>query len=142
MTTYPVRHLSLTIEKPYTQVYAFLANPDNFAQWAHGLGTSFHHAGGHNWQAETPSGPMTVSFPTPNPYGIVDHTVHPADDSPATYVPMRVLINGTGTEILFTLFQKPGVTDRTFTTDAETVMLDLHRLKSLLENQPSARLTA
>jgi hypothetical protein len=46
---------------------------------------------------------------------------------------MRVVPNGRGCEILFTVLQFPGVTDEQFKADLETVRTDLHNLKQVLE---------
>jgi len=46
---------------------------------------------------------------------------------------MRVIANGDGAEVLFTLFQSPGVADDQFRRDVELVESDLQTLKGLLE---------
>jgi hypothetical protein len=50
------------------------------------------------------------------------------------FVPMRVVPNGIGSEVIITLFQVNGVSDAYFERDAETVSNDLNTLKRLLEN--------
>jgi hypothetical protein len=45
-----------------------------------------------------------------------------------------VLPNGAGSEIVFTLFRRPGVSAAQFAQDAEAVEKDLHTLKRLLES--------
>jgi hypothetical protein len=46
---------------------------------------------------------------------------------------MRILSNGTGSEVLFTLFRLPEMSDEKFAQDAEWVKRDLDALKNLLE---------
>ncbi len=46
---------------------------------------------------------------------------------------MRVVANGAGSEIIFTLFRLPGISDEKFAADAEWVRRDLNTLKALLE---------
>jgi hypothetical protein len=46
---------------------------------------------------------------------------------------MRVIANGTGSEVLFTLFRLPDMTAEAFARDAEWVERDLKALKALLE---------
>ena len=75
---------------------------------------------------------MKVRFTKSNSYGVLDHYVELPDGS-EIYVPMRVIANGTGSEVMFTLFRVPGMTDEKFAADAEWVMRDLNRLKELLE---------
>lgn len=140
MSTYPLRHLSIGIDRPYPQVYAFLADPANFPQWAAGLGQGVEHLGGTDWQVQTPSGPMLGHFTSPNPYGVLDHTlVTPQGE--AFNNPMRLIANGTGVEVLFTLFQHPGTTAEAFATNANAVTRDLTKLKTLLEQTEAPLIT-
>jgi hypothetical protein len=46
---------------------------------------------------------------------------------------MRLIVNGSGCELLFTLFREPNMSDTQFDSDAEFVQRDLNRLKSLME---------
>ena len=48
---------------------------------------------------------------------------------------MRIIPNGSGCELIFTLFRLPGASDEKFAADAEWVMRDLTALKNLLETQ-------
>jgi hypothetical protein len=48
---------------------------------------------------------------------------------------MRTVANGTGTEVLFTLFRVQGMSDEKFAADAQWVTRDLNALKALLEAQ-------
>lgn len=49
------------------------------------------------------------------------------------YVPMRVIPNGGGSELRFTVFRRPELTHEMFNEDAETVQSNLAALKKLLE---------
>jgi hypothetical protein len=46
---------------------------------------------------------------------------------------MRVVPNGDGSEVLFTLIQLPGVSDEQFQQDMDTIRADLNKLRTLLE---------
>jgi len=46
---------------------------------------------------------------------------------------MRVFANGEGSEVLFTVYQRPGMSDEAFAEDTKAVRKDLDALKSLLE---------
>ncbi|MCW3475220.1 SRPBCC family protein [Limobrevibacterium gyesilva] len=133
MPVQPALTLGIGIARPLAEVYAFLAEPGNFAKWASGLGHSFHRIGDGEWRAETPMGPMTIRFTAPNPYGVLDHDVIP-ETGGAMHNPMRVVANGDGSEVVFTLFQRPGVSDAAFARDADWVRRDLLALKTLLES--------
>lgn len=49
------------------------------------------------------------------------------------YVPVRVIADDSGSEVLFTLRRRPGMTDAEFEADADAVAADLARLKHVLE---------
>jgi hypothetical protein len=49
-------------------------------------------------------------------------------------IAMRVLPIGSGSEVIFTLFQVPDMSDEQYAEDAELVERDLQTLKSTLES--------
>jgi hypothetical protein len=49
------------------------------------------------------------------------------------FVPMRVIKNGEGSEVIFTLFQTADMPDDKFAEDAKSVKYDLNILKNLVE---------
>jgi len=124
------RTIAVSIARPWRAVYEFVAVPANMAGWASGLGGSLRHVG-DRWIAEGPGGPVTVRFSRPNEFGVLDHHVVTADGE--VFVPMRVVANGDGAEVVFTLFRQPGMTAEQFDADAEWVARDLAALKAILE---------
>lgn len=127
------RHLSISINRNANDVYDFVSVPENFRLWASGLGKSLHQIDGV-WIAETQQGPVRIRFSERNGFGILDHWVSP-EPGLEIYIPMRVIPNGSGSELVFTLFRLPGMSDERFEADAEWVMRDLTALKDLLEAQ-------
>jgi hypothetical protein len=126
-----VRKLSVRINRSAAEVYEFLSAPENFPKWASGLGSSLRRAGA-DWIAETPEGPATVRFSERNSYGVLDHSVKlPRGGS--VYVPLRVVAQGDGCELVLTLFRQPEMSDEKFASDAEWVMRDLLAAKRILE---------
>jgi hypothetical protein len=83
--------------------------------------------------ANTPEGAIRVRFTPRNENGILDHHVTLANGI-EVYVPMRVVANGSGSEVIFTLFRTPGMSDEDLTRDIEWVTKDLGTLKTLLES--------
>ncbi len=132
MSLHRVENISVSIARPWREAYEFLAAPENFPMWASGLGHSFRPADQGEWLAETPMGPMKVRFSEKNAYGVLDHYVIPVTGE-AIYIPMRVFANGDGSEVIFTLFRRPDMSDESFAQDAEWVKRDLLALKKLLE---------
>jgi len=127
-----VRHITVSISRPCADVYEFLAEPANFERWASGLGNGLRRVGGKVWRAEGPDGGVTVRFSDRNAYGVLDHEVE-TPTGERILNPMRVVPNGSGSEVVFTVFQRPGVSDETFEADANWVSRDLQALKQLLE---------
>jgi hypothetical protein len=128
------RTLSVSIDCPPARVYAFVRNPENIPRWAGGLGKSVRRSG-DAWILETADGPLGFAFVADNDLGVLDHrvTIAPGVD---VLNPMRVVANGTGSEVSFTLFRLPGMTAEKFAEDARLVERDLGALKTLLESEP------
>ena len=74
-----------------------------------------------------------IRFSEPNPFGVLDHWVHPGAGAPI-YVPLRVVANGDGCELMLTLFRQPDMSDEKYEADAEWVLRDLSAAKRLLED--------
>ena len=129
-----VRTLSITIDASPERVYAFVADPLNLPKWAAGLGRSISKIDGR-WMAETPNGVVTVEFAPKNALGVLDHTVT-LPDGAKVYLPIRVVANGEGSELVFVLFQTPQMSDAEFERDAGMVTADLRTLKKLVEGLP------
>jgi len=79
-----------------------------------------------------PQGQVNVRFVPRNTMGVMDHFVSSAPGV-EIYVPMRIVANGSGSEVIFTLFRMPGMTDEEFTADAGMVERDLATLKKVME---------
>jgi hypothetical protein len=128
-----VRHVSVSIARPPDLVYQFAAAPENMPQWAVGLGTSFRRRDDGSWIADGgPVGGVTVRFTERNRLGVLDHDVTlPTGET--VHNPLRVIPNGKGSEVVFTLFRRAGVSAGEFARDARAVEKDLGTLKRLLE---------
>jgi hypothetical protein len=125
------RTITVGIDHPFDKVYAFLVNPANWNQWAFGLGKNIRRSK-DGWIADSDGGIANVRFTPRNSFGVLDHTViRPSGQR--VYVPMRLIVNGRGCELLFTLFREPKMSDAQFASDAGFVQRDLNGLKKLLE---------
>jgi hypothetical protein len=128
-----VRYLSVSIEREPEAVYAFTSHPENLPQWAAGLGLGIKRTGEH-WEVKTRDGSVGLRFTPHNEYGVLDHTVV-LPDGTEVYVPMRVMPNGQGSEVMLGLFRQPEMNDAEFARDAGLMQNDLWTLKALLERQ-------
>jgi uncharacterized protein YndB with AHSA1/START domain len=129
-----VRILDISIEAPAERVYAYVAEPRNMPRWAPNFGHEITPEGDH-WVMHTAEGPVPVRFAPPNNLGVLDHWVRlPAGE---LQNPMRVVPNGAGSVLTFTLFRQEGWTDEQFAEDAALVAADLAKLKALIESERS-----
>jgi hypothetical protein len=126
-----VKNISVSIHRAPGDVYAFISNGENVPRWAAGLGTTIRRDGGE-WIAAGPIGSVRVRFTPPNDLGVADHDVVLATGV-TVHNPVRVVPNGTGSTVIFTLLRQPGVSARQFDQDAKAVAKDLATLKALLE---------
>ena len=126
------RLISIGIGRPASTVYDFAADPLNLPRWAAGLAGSTVERDGDRWFTDAPMGRVTFTFALRNDFGVLDHDVTlPTGET--VHNPMRVIRDGDGCEVVFTLRQRPGMSDEDFQRDADSVALDLATLKSLVE---------
>ncbi|MBO9668155.1 MAG: SRPBCC family protein [Bdellovibrio sp.] len=131
--TFRCQHISVSIQKTPAEVYAFASQPDNMPKWAAGLSRSTMKKSGEVWIADSPMGSVTVKFAPHNSFGVLDHDVTLSNGA-LFHNPLRILKNGGGSEVVFTLYRHLDMTDEAFANDAKQVHADLIKLKSLLEN--------
>jgi uncharacterized membrane protein len=129
--TNQVRHISVSIDRPPDGVYSFVSNPENLPKWATGLGGSIKKVNGE-WIADAPMGKVKIKFAEENKFGVLDHEVV-LESGVTINNPMRVIANGKGSEVFFTLIRQQEVSDEKFAQDARWVEKDLKILKGLLE---------
>jgi len=125
------RHLSERIDRPAREVYEFAVEPANLPRWAPGLGSAVEQVDG-KWFVQSPMGRVGLAFTARNGLGVLDHDVT-LPDGEVVYNPMRVIADGEGCEVVFTLRRRAGMSDEEFARDAAAVSADLARLKRVLE---------
>jgi hypothetical protein len=125
------RHLTVPIDRPAAAVYAYARDPAHLPGWAAGLAAGIRRERGE-WVADSPMGRVLVRFVPVNEYGVLDHdVVLPTGESVTN--PMRVLTDGAGSEVVFTVRRRPGMTDEQWAADVAAVTADLATLKAVLE---------
>lgn len=128
----PSRTVSVSIHHNWQALYEWIWRPEFSPKWASGLiGSDLRQEGGL-WLADGADGPIRIRFTPHNAYGIMDHWVDTGSGSDNS-VPMRIIANGEGSEVLLTLFRQSDMDDERFSTDIKWVMRDLKRLKALIE---------
>ena len=131
MSTFFARHVSISINCPADQVYEYVSNPETLPTWASGLSASIRQEG-DEWVADSPMGEVRVRFAAKNRFGVLDHVVTLPSGAKFNN-PMRVFPNGEGSELVFTLYRQPDVSDEEFSEDRQAIENDLDTLKAILE---------
>ncbi|HJQ02731.1 MAG TPA: SRPBCC family protein [Jatrophihabitans sp.] len=130
--TFESRHLSVPIRRPAEQVYRYLTDPANLPAWAAGLSGSIERIG-DDWFADSPTGRVLVRFVPLNEFRVADHDVT-LPSGATVRNPMRVLPDGDGCEVVFTVRRQPNQSETEFEADCDVVAADLATLKQLLES--------
>lgn len=127
------RTIALEITVPPATVYRCVRDPDQLPLWAAGICKSVTiHDGVWHVDTGTELGTVLLEFCADNPFGVLDHAVT-LPGGQRQNNPMRVVANGEGSELLFTVFQTEGMSDEAFVKDIQAVTRDLKTIKSLLE---------
>jgi uncharacterized protein YdhG (YjbR/CyaY superfamily) len=109
-------HIGIHVSRPADQAYSYVADPAHLPCWAAGVDAA-----------------TEVRFVPPNEHLVLDHDVTLSDGS-VTRNPMRVLPDGDGCDVVFTLRRGAGTSDEAFDVDAAAVRSDLQTLKERLEH--------
>jgi hypothetical protein len=123
----------VSIERPYAEVYAFCADPLNFARWASEPDSMMEPLGSSEYLVDLPQGRRVMRFSPQNKFGVLDYQVFEQGQSGGPVRPVRLIENANGADIQFTLMQDEGMSDEHFRSASEWIRSDLQRLKSLLE---------
>ncbi|MFJ4842586.1 SRPBCC family protein [Streptomyces sp. NPDC088746] len=127
------RHLSIRIDRPADEVYDYASDPAHLPEWAAGLGRSIERTDS-GWIADSPMGRVVVDFAPRNDYGVLDHHVTlPSGET--VHNPVRVIADGAGCEVVFTLRRRPDVSADEFRRDEAAVTADLATLARLMEER-------
>jgi hypothetical protein len=133
MTVMPARIIHVSIEREWRDVYGFASRPENMARWASGLASDLRRDG-EDWIGDGgPIGEIRVRFAPDNDFGVIDHRVILANGLSVDNA-LRVVPNGDGCEVMFTLLRQPGTDDASYEADAAHVLKDLRSLKAILES--------
>jgi hypothetical protein len=129
--------ISCSVRRDARELYEMLWKPESFPLWASGLSSASLERDAAGWTAQGPDGPIRITFSEHNAFGVMDHWVD-LGDGRIVYVPLRIVANQEGSEVMLTLFRQPGMTDEKFAEDEAWVRKDLAALKALAEGVPSA----
>ena len=121
----------ISVLAPRQRVIAFLGDMNNWKTWAPWV-RSVSRSSARDWTLDTEAGPMKVRFVEQNSLGVLDHEVTLA--SGVTVLnSMRVLANGSGSELVMVVLQSPEASAEEFERDIQAVRDDLARIKNVAE---------
>ena len=126
-------HVATAIDRPAGDVYDYVADPRHLSNWAAGLAERDLELVDGRWVADSPMGRVVVAFVPPNDHGVLDHDVT-LPDGTTVRNPLRVIANGDGCDVVFTVHRRAGMTDAEFAADVAAVTADLETLRELLEH--------
>jgi hypothetical protein len=123
--------INTSIQSSPKTVYDFVSDLRNLPKWAPSTFPSIKEVNGE-WLVDTTGGQNKVMPTERNNFGILDHNVQLASGE-EVYIPIRVVKNGDGSEIMLTIFQTPEMTAEVFAGDLNVVEKDLGHLKAIIE---------
>lgn len=130
----PARTSSVSIAMDWQALYERIWQPEFFPTWAAGLSDSDLRREGDWWLATGPEGAVRIRFTPHNGFGVMDHWVDTGAGE-LVYVPLRVVANGGGAEVVLTLYRQHDMSDERFAADIKLVNRDLKALKQLVEGR-------
>ena len=125
-------HVSTTIDCPAGEVYDYASNPANLSTWAAGLADQDVQLVDGQWVVDSPMGRVIVAFAPSNDFCVLDHDVT-LPDGETVRNPMRVISNGDGCDVVFTVRRRPGMSETDLAADVDSVNADLAALRTLME---------
>lgn len=136
---FDAKAISVGIARPMQQVYDYLSEPANFASWAFVDDARMVSLGQGEWGVETTVGRRIIKFAPRNDFGILTYQARLSLEDAPHLVPMRVLANGEGTELVYVFLRRPGSSKEAFASLIDWVTADVLVLKSILEADASRR---
>ncbi len=145
MSTATTRTLSTTIQAPFSTVVADLADPGNHPRW----GTEFFAGPAQptdtvgEFRVNVPmmGGTARMKTDVVAEHGIIDLYLAPLGAPYGPPVPIRVLRNGDGADVLFTLSRPAGMPDPAWAQAVGSMTRELGNLKYRLEHPAPAGAT-
>ncbi|RWR03166.1 polyketide cyclase [[Pantoea] beijingensis] len=127
----PSLTISQSIPRHWMDLYETIWEPTFFPKWASGLSQSTLTQEGGYWLATGLEGTVRIRFTPHNPLGVMDHWVDTGTGQ-EIYMPMRIIANQQGADVIITVYRQPIMSDEKFAEDIEWVTRDLQKLHALL----------
>ena len=127
----PSHTLSVTITRHWLDLYETIWKPDYFPKWVSQLADAPLQAENGYWKTRGAGGTLKVRFTEHNSFGVMDYWI---DNGFAkeVYMPMRIVPNQEGAQVLLTLFRQPFTSDEKFQQELALLQQNLQRLYDLV----------
>lgn len=133
MATLETTTLSVTIDAPFERVVADLADPTAHPEWA----TEFFAGPAQRVSATEAEvtvpmmgGPARLRVDADPAHGVVDVALAPAGGGYGPPIPVRVIRNGDGVDVLWTLARTPGIPDAAWEQGVAAMRRELEALRA------------
>lgn len=127
----PSHTLSVTITRHWLDLYETIWKPEYFPKWVAQLGEAPLLAENGAWKARSAEGAVKVRFTEHNTYGVMDYWIDNGFGK-EIYMPMRIVPNQEGAQVLLTLFRQPFTSDEKFQQELALLQQNLQRLYHLV----------
>ena len=136
MSTLPTAVVTVTVDAPFAAVAAYLADPSHNHEWA----TEFFSGplrptGAGEYVADVPmmGGPVRYRQDADPTRGIIDVYLAPEGANFGPPLPVRVVPNGDGADVLYVLARFPGTPEEAWQAGLASMRRELGHLKAQLE---------
>jgi uncharacterized membrane protein len=125
---------SIAIDAPPEEVHRFIADATNLPRWAPAFAAAIRPNRNH-WVVSTPGGEAEIVVASNPESGTLD-ILSAADRTRGAFA--RVISNGPGSEVLFTLFFEPGTPEQAVVAQMTVVDDELANIKQMTQQSASA----
>ncbi len=137
MTTLETATVTVTIDAPLETVSADIADPSSHLEWAtEFFSGSAEDKGDGTWQMNVArmGGPVLMRIDGDTALGVIDMYLAPVGAPFGAPLPVRVIPNGGGSDVLFTLTRFPDQTDQEWNEGLRSMKRELGNLKTRHES--------
>jgi hypothetical protein len=127
----PSQTLSLTIMRQWLDLYETIWKPEFFPKWVSGLSESPSQHRETEGKDKVSASVRKARFSDHNEYGVMDYWIDNGFGK-EIYMPMRIVPNQEGAQVLLTLFRQPFTSDEKFQQELAVLQQDLQRLYHLV----------
>lgn len=124
---------SIYIDCDAHKVFKFTSNLENLPKWGSSVCKTVKKTDS-GYMCESPMGEKKIRTVTDGKLGVIDQYLS-LSRSDELMMPIRVIPNGSGAEVLCTMFQHSDLSDEKYEEQLSSMQMELDRLKDLMERK-------